>query len=48
MLYHWVMKEYLTISELAKMLKKSTKTLRRWDEEGKLYNCLNNFLVLFA
>lgn len=30
------MKEYLTISETAKLLKKSTKTLRRWDEEGKL------------
>nr|WP_208293405.1 DNA (cytosine-5-)-methyltransferase [Myroides indicus] len=31
-----VMNEYLTISETAKLLKKSTKTLRRWDEEGKL------------
>jgi DNA (cytosine-5)-methyltransferase 1 len=30
------MSEYLTISETAKMLNKSTKTLRRWDEEGKL------------
>ena len=30
------MSEYLTISEAAKMLNKSTKTLRRWDEEGKL------------
>lgn len=30
------MNEYLTISETAKLLKKSTKTLRRWDEEGKL------------
>ena len=30
------MSEYLTISETAKLLKKSTKTLRRWDEEGKL------------
>ena len=28
--------EYLTISETAKLLNKSTKTLRRWDEEGKL------------
>ena len=27
---------YLTISETAKLLNKSTKTLRRWDEEGKL------------
>ncbi|MFK7002402.1 DNA (cytosine-5-)-methyltransferase [Flavobacterium covae] len=31
-----VMNEYLTISETAKLLNKSTKTLRRWDEEGKL------------
>ncbi|WCM43484.1 DNA (cytosine-5-)-methyltransferase [Flavobacterium sp. CBA20B-1] len=31
-----VMIEYLTISETAKLLNKSTKTLRRWDEEGKL------------
>lgn len=30
------MGEYLTISETAKLLNKSTKTLRRWDEEGKL------------
>lgn len=30
------MDEYLTISETAKLLNKSTKTLRRWDEEGKL------------
>ncbi len=30
------MKNYLTISETAKLLNKSTKTLRRWDEEGKL------------
>ena len=30
------MSEYLTISETAKLLNKSTKTLRRWDEEGKL------------
>lgn len=30
------MNEYLTISETAKLLNKSTKTLRRWDEEGKL------------
>ncbi|WP_304344188.1 DNA (cytosine-5-)-methyltransferase [Chryseobacterium koreense] len=31
-----VMGEYLSISETAKLLNKSTKTLRRWDEEGKL------------
>jgi len=31
-----VMKEYYTISEAAELLNKSTKTLRRWDEEGKL------------
>nr|WP_312207380.1 DNA (cytosine-5-)-methyltransferase [Epilithonimonas hominis] len=31
-----VMSDYLTISETAKLLNKSTKTLRRWDEEGKL------------
>ena len=30
------MSEYLTISETARMLNKSTKTLRRWDDEGKL------------
>ena len=36
MLYNLVMSEYLTISETAKLLNKSTKTLRRWDEEGKL------------
>jgi DNA (cytosine-5)-methyltransferase 1 len=30
------MSEYLTISETAKLLNKSSKTLRRWDEEGKL------------
>ncbi len=30
------MSEYLSISETAKLLNKSTKTLRRWDEEGKL------------
>lgn len=30
------MSEYLTISETAKLLNKSTKTLRRWDDEGKL------------
>lgn len=36
MLYKLVMSEYLTISETAKLLNKSTKTLRRWDEEGKL------------
>lgn len=30
------MNKYLTISETAKLLNKSTKTLRRWDEEGKL------------
>lgn len=31
-----VMNEYLTISQTAKLLNKSTKTLRRWDDEGKL------------
>ena len=36
MLCNLVMEEYLTISEAAKLLNKSTKTLRRWDEEGKL------------
>jgi DNA (cytosine-5)-methyltransferase 1 len=36
MLYNLVMSEYLTISETARLLNKSTKTLRRWDEEGKL------------
>lgn len=36
MLYNLVMGEYLSISETAKLLNKSTKTLRRWDEEGKL------------
>ena len=36
MLYNLVMSEYLTISETAKLLNKTTKTLRRWDEEGKL------------
>ncbi|RZJ48086.1 MAG: DNA (cytosine-5-)-methyltransferase [Flavobacterium sp.] len=30
------MKNYYTISEAAELLNKSTKTLRRWDEEGKL------------
>lgn len=30
------MEKYLTISETAKLLNKSTKTLRRWDEDGKL------------
>lgn len=30
------MNEYLSISETAKLLNKSTKTLRRWDENGKL------------
>ncbi|MEZ4879051.1 MAG: DNA (cytosine-5-)-methyltransferase [Chitinophagales bacterium] len=30
------MNDFLTISETAKLLNKSTKTLRRWDEEGKL------------
>ncbi len=30
------MSEYLTISQAAKLLNKSTKTLRRWDDEGKL------------
>lgn len=36
MLYNLVMSEYLTISQTAKLLNKSTKTLRRWDDEGKL------------
>lgn len=36
MLYNLVMSEYLSISETAKLLNKSTKTLRRWDDEGKL------------
>lgn len=36
MLSNMVMSEYLSISETAKLLNKSTKTLRRWDEEGKL------------
>lgn len=36
MLYNMVMDEYLTISEVSELLGKSTKTLRRWDEEGKL------------
>jgi DNA (cytosine-5)-methyltransferase 1 len=36
MLYNLVMKEYYKISEAAELLNKSTKTLRRWDEEGKL------------
>ena len=36
MLYNLVMNEFLTISETAKLLNKSTKTLRRWDVEGKL------------
>ncbi len=36
MLYNLVMSEYLSISEAAKLLNKSTKTLRRWDDEGKL------------
>lgn len=36
MLYNLVMSDYITISETAKLLNKSTKTLRRWDEEGKL------------
>lgn len=31
-----VMKDYYTISEAAELLNKSTKTLRRWDDEGKL------------
>ncbi|KIC61517.1 DNA (cytosine-5-)-methyltransferase [Chryseobacterium taiwanense] len=31
-----VIKEYYTISEAAEILNKSTKTLRRWDDEGKL------------
>lgn len=36
MLYNLVMSKFLSISETAKLLNKSTKTLRRWDEEGKL------------
>ncbi|GAA5101137.1 DNA (cytosine-5-)-methyltransferase [Chryseobacterium ginsengisoli] len=36
MLSNMVIKEFYTISEAAEMLNKSTKTLRRWDEEGKL------------
>src|SRR5690606_10529677 len=36
MLYYLVMSKYLTISETATLLNKSTKTLRRWDDEGKL------------
>ncbi len=36
MLSNLVMSKYLSISETAKLLNKSTKTLRRWDEEGKL------------
>lgn len=36
MLYNLVMKDYYTISEAAELLNKSTKTLRRWDDEGKL------------
>src|SRR5690554_196054 len=31
-----IMDKYLTISEVAKLINKSTKTLRRWDNEGKL------------
>lgn len=31
-----VMKEYYSIAEVAKILKKSTETLRRWDRTGKL------------
>lgn len=30
------MEKYLSISETAKLLNKSTQTLRRWDEDGKL------------
>ncbi len=30
------MSDFLSISETARLLNKSTKTLRRWDEEGKL------------
>lgn len=36
MLYKMVTKEYYSISEAAELLNKSTKTLRRWDDEGKL------------
>ena len=36
MLSNMVIKEYYTISEAAEILNKSTKTLRRWDDEGKL------------
>lgn len=36
MLYSLVMKNYYSISEVAEVLGKSTETLRRWDNEGKL------------
>lgn len=36
MLYNLVMKNYYSISEVAEILGKSTKTLRRWDRDGKL------------
>lgn len=36
MLSNMVIKEFYTISEAAELLNKSTKTLRRWDDEGKL------------
>jgi len=36
MLYNLVMKNYYSISEVAKILDKSTETLRRWDRDGKL------------
>lgn len=48
MLSKMVMKEYYTISEAAEILNKSTKTLRRWDEEGKLVAVrepMNNYRV---
>jgi DNA (cytosine-5)-methyltransferase 1 len=36
MLCNLVMKDYYSISEVAEVLGKSTETLRRWDNEGKL------------
>lgn len=36
MLYNLVMNKYISISEAAKLLNKSTQTLRRWDNDGKL------------
>lgn len=48
MLSKMVTKEYYTISEAAEILNKSTKTLRRWDEEGKLVAVrepMNNYRV---